>query len=355
MTFRNSAVGGRPGYAWLEIDAAVAPDVTFILSCPSRPSSIYLGPNGWQGSAYEWKPLAVEGARTGTGVCLQVGPAIVDRLQPDLQIRIDIPSAEYQAVAYWDPVPLSGTPLGGDLSEDQAASEVHAPKPAAPKPVIRDEPRDKPKVETRDETKDASKIEPRDETKDRPKVEARAPIKDKPKADDGAGPRGAGLIAVAAAIAGLIVGIVLGWLYVSADLASAASRPPAVSPASAEDAIRLLTGGETQPERLYQAGVELRDRPGGSRDIALEAIARAAGLGHGPARLWLAQTADPARPDWKSVRAKPDAVTALEGYAAAIGAGSSEATTMLATLCGYLRAGPQITDAEQQAVSRHCH
>jgi hypothetical protein len=344
MAFRNSAVGGRPGYAWLEIDAAVAADVTFILSCPSRPSSIYLGPNGWQGSAYEWKPLAVEGARTGTGVCLQIGPAIVDRLQPDLQVRIDIPSAEYQAVAYWDPVPLSGTPLGGDLSDDQAASEVRAPKPAVPRPEIKDQTRDKPKAETRDEATDRPKVE----TREKLKVETREPIKDKPKA-------GAGLIAVAAVIAGLIVGVVLGWLYVSADLANAASRPPAVSLASADDVIRLLAGGEAQPERLYQAGIDLRGRPGGSRDIALQAIARAAGLGYGPARLWLAQTADPARADWKSVRAKPDAVTALEGYEAAIGAGSSEAAAMHVTLCGYLRASSQITDAEQQAVSRYCH
>jgi hypothetical protein len=287
-------------------------------------------------------------------VCLQVGPQIVDRLQPDLQVRIEIPSAEYQAVAYWDPVPFSGTPLGG-VSADQAAPENDQPKAVTPRPVIKDTPKDEPKDTPKDEPKDTLKDEPKGTPKDEPKDEPKGTPKDEPKAEDGAGRKSGRLLAAVAVIAGLIVGLLLGWIYVSADLAHAVTRPPAIYAASADETIRLLTSSDAQPERLYQAGIELREKPGGSRDIALQAIGRAAQLRYGPARLWLAQTADPARPDWKSVRAKPDAITALEGYAAAIGTGSSEAAAMHVTLCGYMRGLSQITDAEQQAVNRYCH
>jgi hypothetical protein len=380
MAFTNSAVAGRPGYAWLHIDAAVAPDVTFILLCLIRPSGIYLGPNGWQGSPYEWRPLAVEGAPAGAGARLQVGPQIVDRLQPDLPVRIEIPSADYRADAHWESVPVSGTPLP-DLSVDQTAAEIYEPKASEEKPGVktgitekpREEAKDKPGAEIvqekpRNETSETPKAEVREkpgsETADRPKVHPRTttswlrsgsgPAAPASETEDGAGAKSRRLTAAAAVIAGLIAGVLVGWFYVSADLAGAVTAPPP-SAASAEEAVGLLASREPQPERLYQAGIELREQPGGSRDIALQAIRRAAALGYGPARLWLAQTTDPARPDWIGARARPDAAAALEGYVAAIATGSSDAAPMLVTLCGYMRGVSQVTDAERQALTRYCH
>jgi hypothetical protein len=163
------------------------------------------------------------------------------------------------------------------------------------------------------------------------------------------------MIALAAALIGLIIGLVPGYLYVGAERAAAAvSALTASAAGSAEEVTRLLTSREPQPERLYRVGTELREYPNGSRDIALQAIRRAAELGYAPAQLWLARTADPARQEWKSVRAKPDAAIALEGYAHVVQAGNNDAAVNRITLCGYMRGISQITDAERQLVTTYC-
>jgi hypothetical protein len=174
-----------------------------------------------------------------------------------------------------------------------------------------------------------------------------------PRPGDGA--TGGRLIALAAVLIGLIIGLVLGYLYVGAERAPAAGSTRTASAAgSADEAARLLASREPQPERLYRVGMELREYPNGSRDIALQAIRRAAELGYAPAQLWLARTADPARQEWKGVRAKPDAAIALEGYAYVGQAGNNDAAVNRITLCGYMRGVSQVTDAERQLVTAYC-
>jgi hypothetical protein len=102
-------------------------------------------------------------------------------------------------------------------------------------------------------------------------------------------------------------------------------------------------------------GIALRDNPDGSRDIALQALRRAAELGYAPAQLWLARSADPARQEWKSARAKPDAAVAFDGYAHAGPAANNDAAVNRITLCGYMNGVSQVTDAERQAMTAYCH
>jgi hypothetical protein len=154
---------------------------------------------------------------------------------------------------------------------------------------------------------------------------------------------------------GLIIGLILGYLYVGAERAAADVPALAASAAgSAEEATLLLASHEPQPERLYRVGIELRENPNGSRDVALQAIRRAAELGYAPAQLWLARTADPARQEWKGVRAKPDAAIALEGYAHVVQAENNDAAVNRISLCGYMRSISQATDAERQVVTTYC-
>jgi hypothetical protein len=379
MAFKNSPVPGRPGYAWLEIDAAVSRDVTFRLSCPIRqPSSIWLAPDGWQGSPYDWKPLDIEGAATGAR--LLVGPPIVDRLREDLLVKIEIPAANYRADSLWEYVPPSGAPLPDPTVEiDDGASGDGANVrwvPPRPDPPPRPRPGDARPVDARSaDAPGASEarnggssvggaradagIKATTETNTGPRTDADTTAgggttgeQSSPRPDHGA--KGGKLIALAAVLIGLIIGLVLGYLYVGAERAAAVSALTA-SGASAEEATRLLASREPQAESLYRVGMALREYPNGSRDIALQAIRRAAELGYAPAQLWLARSADPAREEWKGVRAKPDAAIALEGYAHVVQAGNNDAAVNRITLCGYMQGVSQATDAERQVVTTYCH
>jgi hypothetical protein len=366
MAFRNSPIPGRPGYAWLDIDAAVPQDVTFRLSCPIRPSSIWLGPDGWRGSAYDWRPLDIEGAPTGAR--LLIGPPIVDRLREDFLVKIEIPSANYRADTLWEYVPPSGAPLPDPTVEADSASGDGANV----RRVVGPPPRPDPSQRTTDTR--LADARPADAPNTRGDAGTKATTETTTGAKTGAnnaagggttgeqsvprpgdGAAGDRLIAFAAVLIGLIIGLVLGYLYVGAERAAAAiSTPTAFTAGSADEAVRLLANPEPQPEGLYRAGIELRENPNGSRDLALQAVRRAAELGYGPAQLWLARTADPARQEWKGVRAKPDAAIALEGYAHAGQAGSNDAAVNRLTLCGYMRGISQVTDAERQVVTTYC-
>jgi hypothetical protein len=174
------------------------------------------------------------------------------------------------------------------------------------------------------------------------------------RSPDGADAKGSRLIA-AAALAGVIIGASLGYFYTSAEPAAVPSSAAAAPGPSLDDAISLLRNGETPPERLYLAGIELRDSPGGSRDVAVQAIRRAADLGYAQAQLWLAQAADPSRQEWARVSSKPDAARALELYEHAQQTGAPEARRLRAALCDYLRGAPQLTDADRLARTNHCY
>ncbi len=345
MAFKNSPVLGRPGYAWLDIDAAVSQDVTFRLCCPIRPSSIWLGPDGWQGSPYDWRPLDIEGAPTGAR--LMVGPPIADRLYADVLVRIEIPSADYRAETEWDYVAPSGGqhPFvavedgGGDRADGKNVRIVHPPP--MPNPQPRPDPQPTPGPQPRPDP------QPKPDPRPRPDLQPRPGPQPKPT--------GGRLIALAAMLIGLIIGLALGYLYVGGERATAAVSALAGSAAgSADEATQLLASREPQPERLYRVGTELRENPNGSRDVALQAIRRAAELGYAPAQLWLARTADPARQEWKGVRAKPDAAIALEGYAHVVQAGNNDAAVNRLALCGYMHGVSQVTDAERQVVTMYC-
>jgi hypothetical protein len=247
MAFRNKPVPDRPGYAWLEIDAAVRPDVKFSLSCPSRTSKTYLGPGGWQGSPYEWTPVEVEGAATGAR--LQVGPPIVDQLFEDLLVRIEIPSAGYRADTQWDFVPVSGTPRG-DPSIDQSSPEIasgirenaavgYRDEASDSRVGIRDSSRhqtgdsaggaarngarDGATEQTRGESRDQFRPETRTEVKTETKTEEKRETRTDTAAGDDAARKRSRLIAVAAVLAGLIIGATLGYLYVGTEHAAAAT------------------------------------------------------------------------------------------------------------------------------------
>jgi hypothetical protein len=371
MAFRNSPVHGQPGFAWLDIDAAVGRDVTFRLSCPNRSSATYLGPSGWQGSPHDWRPVAIAAAPAGAR--LQVGPPIVDRLQEDVLVRIEIPSTGYRAEASWDYVPPSNAPFEPVLEEAEVDDggvnvriiDTPPPVEAAPqRPVVRPQPPRPPVVETPPNGGETSGArEPEIVTPPPPRPEVAAPpapaapqpatAEARPVVETGCGEVKSGrLMAVAALVAGLAAGTAAGYVYVTGQRIAASGAAAAAAAAPIDEAARLLAARQPQPERLFRVGAELHDNPNGSRDVGLQAVRRAAELDYVPAKLWLARTADPARHEWKSARAKPDGAASLAAYAAQPESG--EAASMRSTLCAYLRGAGQMTDADQRAVDAYC-
>jgi hypothetical protein len=355
MAFRNSPVGKR-GYAWLEIDAAVPEGVTFSLCNLSRSSEPYLGPNGWRVNPYHWKPLLID---RGPPVRLQVGPQIVDRLHPDVQIRIDIPSVEYSAETVWEYVLPSGAPLPEVKEEEplQPPPEPVRPEPVKPPPEPVRQPTPPPEP-VRQPTPPPEPVRrptppPEPVVRQPPPPPKPEPVRQQPQTPEPE--KSSRMIAVAALLAGAVIGLPVGYLYIDAE--RVAASPPAASAsgaASPDGAIQLLASNRPPPEQLYQAAIALRESPGGSRDIALQAMRRAEQLRYAPAMLWLAQAVDPSRQDWKDASMEPDAARALAGYAKAEQAGSSDAATLHTALCGYMRVASRITDAEREAVTRYC-
>ena len=271
MAFKiGPAASFGAGYAWLEVDAAVARDVTFFLSCPNRPQP-YLSDNGWQGSPYPWRPRQVDGTRNGAR--LLVGPEIVDRILNDELVRIQIAEIDYVAEASWEGVPVSGVrPTRVDEDQEDIERPVPASElpPSSPPPtpiVLNAKPPDEPTTPTRTRG---------DETEARIVDE---PAASSPAAEPSPPPRHRWLI-VAAAVLGVGLGVFFGHKYVATvPIYASPSEPPAPAQ-SVEEAQRLLASPGPAVARLFQLGVEIHGAPSAPRELGLAAIRRAAELGY---------------------------------------------------------------------------
>jgi hypothetical protein len=317
-----------PGCAWLEISAAVPPDVTYRISC-SNSQKPHVGPVGWQSAPYEWRPRKIIGTRTGTR--LLVGPEIVDRVHEDMQIRVEIPSTGYTAEAFWPDIPVSAVRdqarLDGPAGPNDLPPLPQRPQPATPNVTVPVPPA----------PPDVAEEEASDSGPDRP-----SPLSGIfSRFLSGATGKRLGLATVRTAL--VLSGLAfllfagLGYAYVEAGRLAPTAPPPQTLAAQGEETVRLLLEGERQPERLFSLGLQLHGTPGASRDLGLHAIRRASEHGHLPALLWLARTADPSRPEWQGVARAPNAARALPAYDKAARAGSAEAPQFSKNLCDRLR------------------
>jgi hypothetical protein len=336
-----------PGCAWLEIFAAVPPDVAYRLSS-SNSQKPHLGPHGWQSAPYEFQPRKV--VSTPTGARLLVGPEIVDRMQEDMRIKLEIPETGYVAEAIWPDIPVSAV-------RDQATlDEPPAPHVLPPLPQRRQaKPREEPEA-TRPAQSEPSVAQELNGGSSASRLLGIGRVF-RSREGTAAGlrfghamtPTTAILLASFAFL--LFAGI--GYAYVDSRRSSPAETPGPALVAQADEAKRLLVNGERQPEQLFSLGILLHRTPGAGRDLGLQAIQRAAEYDHIPALLWLGQTADPGRTEWQGVAREPNAVEALAAYAKAARLGNTQAHEYSTALCNRLRR--QVTSAaEARARDNRC-
>jgi hypothetical protein len=316
-----------PGYAWIEIEAALPPDITFTISAPNRLNKPFLGARGWQGSAYELKPIELSGTNLGSRIL--VGPTVVDHIYEDELIELRIAAAGYSSQVTWpDDVPPSGIARHPDIIEDDPLPPrgttvidggVKPPPPMPPHPLeIVDLGPDDPEIAAR-----------------------RARLKR--------------LIAPAMwALVGLAIGYCIGFSYMSPISLSAASATFDNVASDVAEAQRLLPGAADQAEQIHQIGLRLQAGRTPARELGIQSLHRAAELNFVPALLWLGKTADPTRDEWRGVRLGPDAGVALEAYVKAERASSAEARQLKAALCRHMQADANLSGSNREAVRNGC-
>jgi hypothetical protein len=319
-----------PGYAWIEVEAALPNDITFTISAPNRLNKPFLGVRGWQGSAYELKPLELSGTELGSRML--VGPPVVDHIWEDELIELRIPLASYSSRATWpDDVPPSGiappTNIVADSPQPPPIATVgdRGSKPVPPKP---------PNPPSSDDP-----IRPGRDSRIIP----------------GPSPFRRLIIQTAWTIVGLLIGYGIGFLYMSPHSLIASTSASVDNIASdVADAQRLLPGAVEQAEQIYQIGLRLRASRAPANELGLQALHRAAELNFVPALLWFGKTADPTRDEWRGVRLSPDAGAALESYIKAERANSAEARQLKAALCRHMQADTTSSDSNREAVRNGC-
>lgn len=309
-----------PGWAWLEVFAAVPRGFTFQLSAPNSQKP-HLGPHGWQSGPYEFEPREVVATAGGTRIL--VGPEIVDNMHEDMLVKFEITATGYVARAHWPDIPVSGV-------HDPGAS-AGAPSPDVFRPLPRS-----PLTEPRGETERldtpplvVDTLGPSQHWTERLRREAVASV----QAVRRITPTAAILLASIA----FLVFAGIGYAYVDTRRSFPAQVSGPALVAQADEAKRVLMSGERQPDRLFSLGTMLYRTPGGSRDLAVQAIQRAAEYDHVPALLWLGKAADPVRTEWQDTRREPNAAEALAAYSKAAGLGNGEARNLSAGVCDHLR------------------
>ncbi|NPU13064.1 hypothetical protein HL666_20040 [Bradyrhizobium sp. 83002] len=324
-----------PGYAWIEIEAALPTGVVFTISAPNRVNKNYLGAIGWQAAPYEWKPIELSGTILGSRML--VGPSVVDHIWEDELLELRIPLAGYSGQTTWpDDVSPSGVarPIN-PVSDDP----LHLPV------VTVDDPSPKPPLPATGEFPEANKV-----------VEL-----DQGQASPSPGPEVTSHLSpfkrlgiVLWAIAGLAIGYGIGYAYMSP---SSLSAPAAFVDNIASDvaeAQRLLPGTAEKAEQIYQVGLRLRTSRAPGRELGLQALHRAAELNFVPALLWFGKTADPIRDAWQGVRLSPDVALALDSYGRAERANSAEARQLKAALCRHIQADATLSASNRGAASNGC-
>jgi hypothetical protein len=317
-----------PGYAWIDVNAALPREVTFTLSSPNRMQKSYLGAHGWQGNPYAWSPRRVE--VTSRGPRLLVGPEIVDRIEEEEWIELRIPVANYVDHGTWPDIPPSGIP-GPTIIEDDPQA-VYRSRSVADQPP--------PQRPQQDEL-----LPPVDDPLPPPHPPVDAELQRL------AAKRHA--LAAYALIGFILGGAISCWYVVSASTAAFTGE---ISNASSDVATaqRVLGGGADQAQPMYQAGMRLLQNGGTARELGLQALHRSAELDHGPALLWLGKTADPSRSEWKNTRLKPDIAVALEAYSRAERAGSGEARQLRTALCRHVQENAAVANADREAARGTC-
>src|ERR1043166_113934 len=121
-----------PGWAWLEISAAVPKGFAFQLSAPNGQKP-HLGPHGWQNGRYEFEPRQT--VPTAGGTKILVGPEVVDNMHEDMLVKLEVAATGYVAQAHWPDIPVSGVydPGPDDPSSPHAFRPV--PRPPLSKPL----------------------------------------------------------------------------------------------------------------------------------------------------------------------------------------------------------------------------
>jgi hypothetical protein len=308
-----------PGWAWLEIFAAVPKGFTFQLSAPNSQKP-YLGPHGWQSGPYDFEPREV--ASTAGGTRILVGPEIVDNMHEDMLVKLEITATGYVARAHWPDIPVSGV-------HDPAASDgeptPHVLRPQPQRPV--------------------SQHLGQQERSDVPPLAAQTPghsrhwterLRHEATASMQAIQQMTPAAAIPLASIAFLVFAALGYAYVDSRWSFPTDMPgPAV--AQAGETQRLLVAGERNPDRLFSLGTMLHRTPGASRELGLQAIQRAAEYNHVPALIWLGKAADPVRTEWQDTMREPNAAEALAAYGKAAGLGNQEARDLSAGVCDHLR------------------
>jgi hypothetical protein len=326
-----------PGCAWLEISAAVPADVAFRLAC-SNSLKPNLGPHGWQSAPYEFRPRNV--VHTSTGTRMLVGPEIVDRMQEDMQVKLEIPATGYVAQAIWPDIPVSAVRHQAGLD---APSGPHAlpPLPSEIQTRIGESPVQEPRPPESDEEEaksDNSARPLRRRTGETIWRHVHYPMT-----------RTSALMLASFAF---LLFAVIGYTYVDSRR-SLADYSGTTSSAEISEVMRLLSDRTPQVERLFTLGASLHRSIGASRDLGLQAIQRAAEYDHAPSIVWLGQISDPNRTEWKGAVREPNAAEAVVAYARAGRLGNAQARELVGVVCGELRRRA-VSAAEVQARDSFC-
>lgn len=325
MTLKiNPAEEHGPGWAWIEASAALPQDGTFRLSSRQRPKP-NLGPSGWQDAPANLRPHRIEA--TKSGVRLLVGPEIVDQMHEDMEATLQFPATGFSDAGFWPDVKVSG------VRYERSYREAQSEEPRRRTPVGTGEDIGEGDTQNRDGGAGGGD-EPRP-----PPTPPRFPPESLLRKSL------LHSVLLPAALA-FLLGAGLGWNCLDLFVRLEEDRTGPALAAQVQEAMRLLRGPERQPERLFTVGEALHRIPGGSRELGLEAIWRAARYDHVPALMWLAEGSDPNRSEWRTIAVRPEAGAALAAYTRAAQLGNPIAGERRDVLCRALaRVGASASNA----------